>query len=214
MTTPAAPDAPDVTQRFLAFSAEVTAFTEFDLRGTGQAESYLSTVIRVVGEEPLTELLDAYERTVRATPGGLARQPNGDRSARARALSAEIFSSDKLGPIARNIIKLWYAGVWYELPSEWAENYGVREGDGTFTASPEAYPEALLWVAIGANPPGAKAPGYGSWAHPPVIPPIPGEETAPARHGHVAADVPRPRAPQADKADQSEQAEQAKETAQ
>ena len=27
-----------------------------------------------------------------------------------------------------------------------------------------------LWVAIGANPPGAKAPGYGSWAYPPQIP--------------------------------------------
>jgi hypothetical protein len=33
-----------------------------------------------------------------------------------------------------------------------------------------AYTEGLLWVAIGANPPGAKAPGYGSWARPPQIP--------------------------------------------
>jgi hypothetical protein len=156
-----------LSRRFLALSSEATAFSVFDLHGTGQAECYLSAVVRVVGEETLTELLDAYDRAAGAA---------GD----AGALRAEIFSNDKLGPVARNIIKLWYAGIWYELPPEWSESFGARENDGTFTASSQAYPEGLLWRAIGANPPGAKAPGYGSWAFPPVFPPIPGEETAPA----------------------------------
>jgi hypothetical protein len=153
----------DLARRFLAFSAEVTAFTVFDLYGTGQAMSYLETVVRVVGEGLLAELLDAYDQT--------------DGQARATALEAEIFSNSKLGPIARNIIKLWYVGVWYQLPPDWTDSFGALENDGTFTASPAAYPEGLLWRAIGVNPPGAHGPGYGSWTQPPRIPPIPGDET-------------------------------------
>ena len=164
MTTPGTATGTDLSPRFLAFSSQVTAFTEFDLHGTGQAGSYLDTVIRVVGEGLLAELLDAYDRA--------AGQEN-----QTTALEAEVFSSEKLGPIARNIIKLWYVGVWYELPSGWTDSFGALENDGTFTASPAAYPEGLLWRAIGANPPGAHGPGYGSWAQPPRIPPIPGDET-------------------------------------
>jgi hypothetical protein len=185
-----------MSARFLAFSSEVTAFSVFDLQGTGQAESYLSTVIRVVGEETLAELLDTYART--------AHRP--------RTLEADIFSSEKLGPIARNIIKLWYVGVWYALPPEWTESFGALENDGTFTASSGAYPEGLLWRTIGANPPGAKAPGYGSWAHAPIIPPIPGDEPAEAPAAPPAqarpdtrADVPRPRGPQAQPAKETAQ---------
>jgi hypothetical protein len=152
----------ELLQRFLAFSAEVTAFGAFELQGTGQAEEYLNLVVRVTGEDVVRELLDAYERAV--------SQATADGPARATLLSREIFSSPKLGPIARNIIKLWYVGVWYELGRQWAEAFGVLENDGTFTASPQAYPEGLLWRAIGAKPPGARAPGYGSWAEPPRIP--------------------------------------------
>jgi hypothetical protein len=159
----------ELQRRFLAFSAEVTAFSTLDLQGTGQTGTYLSLVVRVVGEDALGELLDAYERAV--------REAGADRDARSTRLSREIFSNSKLGPIARNIIKLWYVGVWYELPADWVESFGAQENDGTFTASPAAYAVGLLWRAIGANPPGARAPGYGSWAAPPSFPPIEGDGT-------------------------------------
>jgi hypothetical protein len=215
----------DLSRRFIDFSAEVTAFSAFDLHGTGQAQAYLSTVVSVVGEAVLTELLDAYDRAAAASAGaaraGGARaegaraegaRAEGARAvgaaaegtsttSRARALAAEVFSDEKLGPVARNVIKLWYAGTWYELPKEWTESFGALANDGTFTASPQAYPEALLWRAIGANPPGARAPGYGSWAFPPVFPPIPGEERAPAATravpvGPIRTEVPAQRGPE------------------
>jgi hypothetical protein len=84
-------------------------------------------------------------------------------------LRRDIFSHELLGPIARNVVKLWYAGIWYELPREWTEAFGTRENNDTFGVSAAAYTESLLWPAIGANPPGAKGPGYGSWATPPRI---------------------------------------------
>jgi hypothetical protein len=150
-----------MTDRFLAFSAEVTAFRVFELQGTGQVEAYRNTVVDVVGHELLDELLDTYDR-VRA----------GAPETHTEALRREIFGDEKLGPIARNIVKLWYVGTWYELPRAWNEAFGARPSNVTFVVS-GAYPEGLLWAAIGANPPGAKAPGYGSWAAPPQIPPVP-----------------------------------------
>jgi hypothetical protein len=147
---------------FVAFSAEVTAFTAFELRGTGQADAYLSTVADIVGEELVDEILVRYER--------VGTEADGDRAVRERRLRREIFGDEQLGPIARNIIKLWYVGIWYELPPGWREAFGAREADFTFTVSPAAYTVGLLWSAIGANPPGANAPGYGSWAAPPRIP--------------------------------------------
>jgi hypothetical protein len=147
---------------FLAFSSEVTAFTTFELYGTGQAQAYLAAVTDVVGEKLLGDLLAAYQL--------LQSVPRPDREDRLRR---EIFGDEKLGPIARNIIKLWYIGIWYELPGAWTESFGALPKNVTFMVSASAYTEGLLWTAIGANPSGAKAPGYGSWALPPEIPPVP-----------------------------------------
>jgi hypothetical protein len=146
-------------EKFLAFSADVTAFTVFELQGTGQAEAYFATVTAVVGRELVDQLLDAYDR--------VCSEEHTDRDF---LLRREIFGDEKLGPIARNIIKLWYVGIWYELPHAWIEAFGAREKDVEFMVSAAAYTEGLLWPAIGANPPGAKAPGYGSWASRPQIP--------------------------------------------
>ncbi len=171
----------ELLHRFVAFSAEVTAFSAFDLWGTGQAEAYFSTVVDEVGEGTLRELLAAYR-----PPEG----PSDDPAARASLLDGDIFSSQRLGPLARNIIKLWYAGVWYELPSQWtpdsvapetrasssgAPRSSLHEGGAPesakspFVVSAAAYTEGLMWRAIGAHPSGAKAQGYGSWAAPPDI---------------------------------------------
>lgn len=147
--------------RFLRFSAEMTAFTVFELRGTGEAENYAATVEKIVGAALLADLLDAYDR-VDAT----------DRAQRQAQLRQHVLGDERLGPVARNIIKLWYVGIWYQLPRAWSQACGVREGDVTFTVSPNAYTQGLLWPAVGANPPGARAPGYGSWASPPEIPAV------------------------------------------
>ncbi len=140
---------------FLAFSAKVTAFNEVALYGTGQAEAYLQAVDTVVGPAVTDALLAAY--------APLAEQP-------VEALRGPVFGDERLGPVARNIVKLWYAGTWYALPAAWQDAYGPAPQDGTFVVSPSSYVEGLLWPAIGAHPPGAKAQGFGSWAHPPNIP--------------------------------------------
>lgn len=142
---------------FLAFSSEATAFSVFELRGTGEAEAYFDVAVKTVGEDTIRALVSAY-RGVVAT--GAEREAE---------LRRHILGDPRLGPVARNIIKMWFVGVWYELPSSWRSAYGGAHESGTFTVRPSSYTEGLLWKAIDANPPGAKSPGYGSWAEPPRI---------------------------------------------
>ena len=150
-------------ERFLAFSSEVTAFPVFELRGTGLADAYLATVTEVVGHQVLDALLDRYDAAVRAVDGG-GNLPD--------LLRRELFSDPWLGPVARNVVKMWFVGIWYELPRAWTDAYGALQKNVMFSVSAAAYTEGLLWPSIGANPPGAKAPGYGSWAQPPRIPAV------------------------------------------
>lgn len=147
---------------FLDFSAAVTSFTKFELYGTGQAVLYFETVQDIVGEATLKELLKAYRSL-----------DEWKRTEREELLRGKVLESEKLGPVARSIIKLWYVGIWYALPPEWTEKYGASANNVTRTVAPAAYTEGLLWKAIGANPSGAKAPGYASWAEPPQYPAFP-----------------------------------------
>lgn len=129
------------------------------MHGTGQAEEYRATVADVAGADVLDALLDAWTRIREEADRG---DDIGD------LLRRDVFRDPRLGPIARNVIKLWYVGIWYELPKEWSDAYEGPER-ATFTVSPTAYTEGLLWPAMGTNPPGAKAPGYASWTGPPRI---------------------------------------------
>ncbi|GAA2564643.1 MULTISPECIES: hypothetical protein [Streptomyces] len=141
---------------FVKFSATVTGFSEFDLWGTGQAEAYYRTAVEQEGP-------DAIQQAMASDPSGVPADP-----------------------VVKSIIKLWYVGVWYgpELAGRvdvaaWTApgRSGAKpavpddsQPEGSqFVVSPDAYTEGLLWRAIGAHPAGAKAPGYGSWANPPVF---------------------------------------------
>lgn len=156
-------DVPVFREYFLDFSAILTGFSRFDLQGTGQASLYFETIRDMIGGDLFVEVLQAFHRLV------LKAESNNDESILTTGIRSQILESKKLGPIARNIIKLWYVATWYELPKDWQDAYGTKENDRTFIPSPEAYPEGLLWPAIGINPPGAKGLGYGTWSEPPLV---------------------------------------------
>lgn len=147
---------------FLDFSATATAFTRFELLGTGRAEEYLHTAVRIVGATIVDHMLRLHDEAV-ATAAG-------DPAVFDDLLRRDVLSDPQVGPVARNVAKMWFLGIWYELPPEWTEAFGARQGDTTFMVSPAAYTEGLLWPAIGASPPGAKPPGFASWTAPPRLP--------------------------------------------
>lgn len=150
---------PDPFENFLFLSVQLCGISRFDLLGTGYARRYFETVESIVGRDVLHRLLDAFA----ALPAPPARG----------AFQAAIANHPEFGPIARNIIKLWYTATWFQLPSTWRDNFGARPEDRTFVPYPYAYAESLLGPAVGAHPAGAKPTGHQSWALPPVYLPIP-----------------------------------------
>ncbi len=146
---------------FLGLSATLTGYTRFRLLGTGQAELYLATTRDAVGDDVLEDLLE--------TSLAVHDDAAGDEQALDRGLRLRVLSDDRLGSVARNVIKMWFIGTWYQLPLEWRDAHANREPDTTHVVSPASYTEGLLWPTIGANPPGAKGQGFGTWAEPPAI---------------------------------------------
>jgi hypothetical protein len=141
---------------FLGLSAALTGFAVYDLQGTGVAGEYLGTLRRIV-PQAAGELLDAWREIERTTP------PEGVEE----AVGARIMDDPMLGPVAQNVITLWYTGIWPPMPDAWRYAYGASPADVNHVVSALAYQEGLMWKAAGTHPMGAKQPGYGTWALPP-----------------------------------------------
>lgn len=149
----------DPLERFVGLSAALTGFERVDLYGTGLASALLGTVESVVGEATTALLLGAW--------ASIDERFRGEPAVMDEAIRAEILASPRLGPVARNVIQLWYLGSWIEMPQGWRQEYGTSPLDTTRVVSAAAYQQSLVFDVMRAHPPGAKQPGYGSWALPP-----------------------------------------------
>lgn len=143
---------------FTALSAALTGFDAAHLIGTGNAARFWDLLVERAGAENARDLLDAWRDEV---------EPAADAD---RAMRVTILGDARRGPLARNLVRLWYVGTWRRLPEAWRMAHAPGLPDGDVVPGRDAYTEALLWPAIGANPPGAKPHGYGMWARPPRAP--------------------------------------------
>ncbi|MCX2729276.1 hypothetical protein OOZ19_03415 [Saccharopolyspora sp. NFXS83] len=154
---------------FIDMSVPLSGFDPLALQGTGMTELYLRVALEHSGSAVLLQLYRhcATEREEKK------KDPNRDfRLPEARHVSA----------VACAIAKMWYLGAWYGFS---AQVYAVLVEEAGKTAerlapnepymvSPDAYVNGLLWQLTGGHVPGAKPPGFGSWAKRPVpIPPTP-----------------------------------------
>jgi hypothetical protein len=146
-------------ESFLALSAALTGFNRVELLGTGQAEHYFAEVVAILGEEICGEL---WSVTV-----GIFRQKHDSEQELEKAIRREILADPKLGPVAKNITMMWYLARWYKMPTDWRGKYVRSPKDFNHVTSAAAYPESLVWRAIGAHPPAAKPTGFGIWSLPP-----------------------------------------------
>lgn len=146
----------DLVESFLAISAVLTGYDRVDLLGTGLADEYYRQVVAVVGEKISRELWAIGTKII--------HEYGGDEAGLEAAIRREVLASTKFGPVARNIIQLWYWGSWLELPQAWRSRYGTSPADVTHFTSAEAYKQGLIWDAMGTHPQGAKQPGFGSWS--------------------------------------------------
>ncbi|MFF8993722.1 hypothetical protein ACF09H_28075 [Streptomyces sp. NPDC014983] len=165
---------------FVKFSATVTGFSEFDLWGTGQAEWYYKAAVDQEGLEAIQKAMASDPSAIPADPVvgsiiklwyvGVWYGPELAGRMDVAAWTAPGRSGAK--PAVPDDSQPDESRSWQAMPGHQAGEDRVHGGDGRtplFVVSPDAYTEGLLWRAIGAHPSGAKAPGYGSWANPPVF---------------------------------------------
>jgi hypothetical protein len=141
---------------FLSLSVALTGFEQIQLLGTGQAFTYFDIVCERTGNKNSNKLWKLWKKIQ-------SKEENIEEKIR-----VSILSDPQLGPMARNIITLWYLGQWDAMPSQWISTYGKHSSDETVIISGDTYKEGLVWPAVGAHPMGAKQPGFDSWSSPPA----------------------------------------------
>jgi hypothetical protein len=140
-------------EEFLKLSVCFTGFGRFQLLSTNMAEAYLSELDAILRPELLEELLDVF----RGLPAGEGLDS---------AISKQILDNPRLGPVARNILLMWYCGTWKALPQEWRASYGASALDTDHVVSARAYLSGLQWTVVGAHPPGGLPQGFAAWSAP------------------------------------------------
>lgn len=136
-------------ERFVALSALLTGYREVQLTGTEVAQQHLDTLRAALPTEIVDDLFQAFHRL--------------PAEGKEKAIASSILGDPKLGPVAKNIILLWYTGLWNQMPEIWRRANGAATGDVTHLPSGAAYRAGLQWVTAGAHPPGAAHQGFASW---------------------------------------------------
>jgi hypothetical protein len=146
--------------QFLALSVVLTGFEEVELQGTGLASTYYETLTSIVDSRICKALWKLASKIIKGN--------RHDEHALSDAIRREILASTEYGPLATNIIQMWYLGSWIQLPQAWRSDFGTSPADVTKVISAEAYKQSLIYQVMQAHPPGAKQPGFGSWSLPPA----------------------------------------------
>lgn len=141
-------------QIFTDISVALTGFDRAELSGTGMIEKYYDTLRRMIGEREAGQFFRCAEEAL------------GKDSAE---FEKAVIESERFGPVAIGLIKLWYLGTWYPLPGGYRDRFGSTADDVEQVISSQGYREGLVWLAAGTHAMGAKGPGYGSWSEPPAL---------------------------------------------
>lgn len=140
---------------FIELSAVLTGFSVIELEGTGMTDRYL----QVVRDKTRPDTLAAFIRVA-----AQLLQEGATDAARLHALiAAHLFDKDLFDGLAQNITFMWYSGQWVPTPRDAGVSLAQQRN-----ISADAYVQGLMWKTAFAHPPGARQPGYGSWAQRPI----------------------------------------------
>ena len=127
---------------FMSISEALTGFSANELQATGLAETYYTHILGNLQAATFVEFLTVSKNVF---------ENSFSEDQLRNAIASEIMADPGMNDIAGKVITLWYLGTWE----------GVYIND-------LSYKEGLVWNVMNAHPPGAKQPGYKSWAVKPV----------------------------------------------
>jgi hypothetical protein len=134
---------------FLRISTYLTGFNEVELQGTGMVQTYYDFVQKKMEQETLTCFYEAVN--------GIFQQYKTEAQIN-EAIALQLIPDADYNGLAKKMITMWYEGNWIED----AATFDIE------VISAESYIQGLMWEAAETHPPGAKQPGFGSWAQLPL----------------------------------------------
>ncbi len=136
---------------FLEISVLLTGFTESELIGTGMLDTYYNSLLQNSKQEDISYFFQNVKAILQA--------PKRTEETTDEAIRLQLIPSSQYSALAKNIIMLWYSGSLFNM---------ALTNQPSNIVNAEAYKQGLMWTAGHTHPPGAKQPGYGSWAKPPI----------------------------------------------
>jgi hypothetical protein len=130
---------------FIALSGVLTGNKELDRT---IAQQYLLKISADVHGHKLGDLLRTF-REIKAAGGDVVK-----------GISQRIMNDETLGPLAQQIIVLWYTSALHRK-----DNKGNDVWD--FSNDPNEYFSGLIWSVIHAHPLGLSGGYFGHWKYPP-----------------------------------------------
>ncbi|ANF49079.1 hypothetical protein A0O34_00250 [Chryseobacterium glaciei] len=127
---------------FMAISGTLTGFSANELQSTGLAETYYKHILGQIETATFLEFLNVSKSIL---------ENSFSQDQLRNAIQSEIMADPGMQDMSNNIITMWYLGTW----------------EGTYV-NELSYKESLVWNVMHAHPPGAKQPGFKSWAVQPV----------------------------------------------
>lgn len=127
---------------FMSISEALTGFSANELQSTGLAETYYTHILGNLQAATFVEFLTISKNVL---------ESSFSEDQLRNAITSEIMVDPGLNDIAGKVITIWYLGTW----------------EGAYI-NDLSYKEGLVWNLMHAHPPGAKQPGYKSWAVKPV----------------------------------------------
>ena len=137
---------------FLDISVHLTGYKKNELLATGMHETYYYTIMKEADQDNVRAFFKEAQ-AIMDEFGKNIDQLNEE-------IAKRLFPADKFLELARRIIMLWYTGIWTSIV--------VTQQRTPFMVSGKSYTEGLIWSVAETHPAGAKQPGYGSWAIPPL----------------------------------------------
>lgn len=127
---------------FMSISEAITGFSVNELQSTGLAVIYYKHILGQIESATFLEFLNISKSIL---------ENSYSQDQLRIAIQSNIMADPGMKDMSDSIITMWYLGTWQ----------GAYVND-------LSYKEGLVWKLMQAHPPGAKQPGFKSWAVQPV----------------------------------------------
>jgi len=135
---------------FVQLSAILTGYPEKKLKPKNDTQKVSEAYFAVLNKE-----VDA--QTIAQLNSTFTSIQNPDEA----SVKTQIVDDPTLGPIAKNITKMWYLAIWYSLDPT------STDPNATYVVSSITYKNGLAWSTMYAHPMGYSEENFGYWETPP-----------------------------------------------